>query len=277
MEIGISKQDYGLFCLAHSQRYGGKTIDKLTFTVPKWYFRKNLFQHKDRMSNPVFYVEYCHNQYCKLHLHGEYINPQIPMLDSVAAIFRLVSTSGVFLNEINQKIQRSLERCAVFNNSHVEFIRFLNTSQFRLSELELAFDFFGCTPYANLNKSCFKTYLNSLYSRDHKQYYRKVFKEDDSYGLEKSGTMDSIFIIYDRGLKLGVPEQVWRAEWRIRDKRAVRLLDNTDLRQNMNGFIYSKGHRIRNTTNKSLPFDPVDFNWAYVQNHFPIFALLTTG
>jgi hypothetical protein len=273
----LHNQDYGSFCLFHSMQYGGKTIDKLTFTIPRAYFRKGIFQYKEKMSNSFFYIESCHNQFFKLHIHGEYINPLLPMLDSVISIFQGICQDRIFQAEINGRLQRSLEKCATLNNSSVEFIRFLNANEFIFSELELAFDWFGCLPYTRIKEGAFKSYKNSIYTTDSKTYYRKAFKGDDSYGFEKDRARDSIFIIYNRGEKLHVPEIVWRIEWRLRDERSRRLLDITDLRFNMDGYIHEKGHRLRNIFNLWVKRNSIDFNWDYINRYFPIFIYLVAG
>jgi hypothetical protein len=277
MEIHCHDQDYGAFCLRHSKQYGGKTIDKLTFSVPKHYFRKNVFQHRDRIINDAFYIENCNNKLVKLHLQGEYINPLIPMLDSVMKLFYSISLSQVFLEDINCKIRNSLEKCNNLNCGSVEFVRFLNINCFKFSELELAFDFFGCTPFTDINNESFKELKNGLYTPDYKIYKRKVFKEDDSYGFENDRIRDSIFIIYNRGEKLGIQEVVWRIEWRLRDERSRRLLDITDLRLNMDGYICRYGHRLERIFNYWVPRNSIIFNNEYIESHFPIFAVLVTG
>ena len=274
MDIGQYNQNYGLFCLCHSKLYDGKTIDKLTFTVPRHYFRKNIFRNKNKISNERFYIENCNNQFAKLHLHGEYINPLIPMFFSVMELFYFISLSHVFMEEMNQKIRRILEKCNYYNNGNIEFIRFLNTNDFKFSELELAFDFFGCLPFEKIKEKEFKNYQDSVYTYDYKIYFRKVFKEDDSLGSEKDRIRDSIFIIYNRGNKLEVQEKIWRVEWRLRDERSRRLLDITDLRLNMDSFIYEKGYRMKKIFNYWVPANSILFNWEYIKYHFPVFAVL---
>jgi len=132
-------------------------------------------------------------------------------------------------------------------------------------------------PFTEISAPALKKYQNSFYSSDYKKYYRKTFHEDDSYGYEKDRIRDSIFIIYDRGLRLGVNEDVWRIEWRLRDERSRRLLEITDLRFNMDGYINCKGYRLKNIFNNWIPPNSIKFNWDYINNHFPIFAVLTTG
>jgi len=275
MHIGPSINNYGLFCLQHSKKYDGKTIDKLTFTVPRYYFRLYLFRFSEKVSNEAFYIENCHNQFYKLHLHGEYINPQIPMINSIMQIFHYISKNQVFIDDINRKLRKALEKCAN-NNSSVEFIRFLNTNDFKFSELELAFDFFGCMPFTEISAPALKEYKNSFYSKDYKTYYRKAFQEDDSCSYRKDRTRESMFIIYDRGVRLGISEDVQRVEWRLRDERSRRLLEITDLRFNMNEYINCKGYRLKNTLKNWIPSNSIKFNWEYINNHFPIFSALTT-
>ena len=277
MEINQRRMDYGAFCLSHSWHHGGKTIDKLSFTVPKNYFRKNIFNSPEKMSNELFYIEGCCNQFFKLHLHGEYINPQLPMLDSVLPIFQIISESYIFHGDINLKLQKSLNRCETLGSGSVEFIRFLNRNEFIFSELELAFDWFGCLPYTRIEGKNFNNVSGSIYTHDFKTRYRKTFKDDDSYGFEKNGSRDSLFILYDRGKKLGVPEVVWRTEWRLRDERSRRLLSLTDLRLNMEGYIFEKGHRLRKIFNNWVEENSINFNWDYINQHFRIFRLLIAG
>ena len=277
MDIGNEIQNYGLFCLNHSRLYGGKTIDKITFTVPRHYFRKNIFHHKNKMCNGVFYVENCHNQYFKLHIQGEHINPLLPMINSVIAVFNHISLNQIFLEEINQKIRKNIEKCKCFNNESVEFIKFLNNYGFRFAELELAFDFFDCFPFVEKNNHVFRRFKNSYYTNDYKTIYRKEFREDDSYGKVKDRIRDSMLAIYDRGCKLGVNETVWRVEWRLRDIRSWMLLDITDLRLNMDGYICSKGYRLKKIFNYWVSQDSIIFNREYIEWHFPIFSFLTTG
>jgi hypothetical protein len=198
------------------------------------------------------------------------------MIDSVMDIFFEISSHGIFLNSINQQIQKALERCNILN-SYYRFILFLRTRGFRFSELELAFDFFECMPFIGIKHSAFKKYKNSIYSSDRKIYYRKSFTEDDSYGLEKHRVRDSVFAIYNRGIKLQVPESVWRVEWRLRDERARRLLDMTDLRLNMDNYICKYSHRLRNILGNWIGPNEIVFNWDYINYSFPIFSLLTTG
>jgi hypothetical protein len=278
MEIGIYEQEYGQFCLCHSKQYNGMTIDKITFTVPKYYFRKDIFQREGTIKNPFFYIEYCHNQYYKLHIQGESINPTVPMLQSVMQVFDYTAMNGIFLAETNRRIQKIMaKRDSGFNNCCSEFLRFLHSARFIFSEIELAFDFFDCQPLQQKNTNALSAYKNSSYSRDFKRYYRNEFSEDDGYGKRSHKTRESILAVYNRGHKLNVPEIIWRVEWRIRDERAARMLDISDLRLNMKDFIYSKGHRIRKITNYRVSLDSLEFNWAYIKNHFPVFALLTTG
>jgi hypothetical protein len=276
MDFGPYINNYGLFCLHHSKKYNGKTIDKLTFTVPRHYFKLYILRFDEEVSNEEFYIEACHNQYYKLHLHGEYINPQFPMITSVMELFYSISQKQVFLEEINKKIRKALVKSSKGNGFN-EFIRFLNTNDFRFSELELAFDFFGCKPFIEISAQAFKKYRHSLYSNDYKIYYRKAFHEDDSYGYERDRIRDSIFAIYDRGLRLRVDEDVIRVEWRLRDERSRRLLEITDLRFNMDDFIMCKGYRLKNILNNWIPPNSIKYNWEYINNHFPIFAVLTTG
>lgn len=276
MGIGPCINNHGLFCLDHSKKYDGKTIDKLTFTVPRHYFKLYLFRFADRVSNDAFYIENCHNQFYKLHLQGEHINPQIPMINSIIKIFHYISQNQVFIEDINRKLLKALKKCTNTNSS-VEFIRFLNTNDFRFSELELAFDFFGFMPFTEISANALREYKNSLYSNDYKTYYRKAFNEDDSYGHKKDRTRDSMFIIYDRGVRLGVYEDVQRVEWRIRDERSGRLLEITDLRFSMDDYINCKGYRLKKILNNWVPQNSIKFNWEYIDNHFPIFSVLTTG
>jgi hypothetical protein len=276
MDIGQCINDHGSFCLHHSKKYDGKTIDKLTFTVPRNYFKMYLFRFADRVSNEAFYIENCHNQFYKLHIHGEHINPKIPMINSIIQIFRYISQNHVFIEDINRKLLIALKKCAN-NNSSIEFIRFLNTNKFRLSELELAFDFFGFMPFTKISADALKEYKNSFYSNDYRTYYRKTFNEDDSYGYRKDRTRDSMFIIYDRGVRLGVYEDVQRVEWRLRDERSGRLLEITDLRFSMDDYINCKGYRLKKILNNWVPSNSIEFNWEYINNHFPIFSVLTTG
>ena len=199
------------------------------------------------------------------------------MLNSVIAVFYQISLYRVFLEDINQRIRRTLEKCGCFNNESVLFIRFLKSSGFRFAGLELAFDFFDCIPFTEINNNALKKFKNSFYTNDYKTVYRKEFMEDDSYGGVKDWVRDSMLIIYNRGYKLGVNETVWRVEWRLRDVRSWRLLDITDLRLNMDGFIYSKGNKLKKIFNYWVPQGGVIFNREYIECNFPVFSFLTAG
>jgi len=275
MNIGPCTNDHGFFCLNHSKKYDGKTIDKLTFTAPRSYFKLYLSRFTDKASNEAFYIETCQNQFYKLHLHGEHINPQIPMINSVIQIFHSISQNQVFLEDINLKLQIALESCAEKDSSD-GFICFLNVNDFSLSELGLAFDFFGCMPFTEISAPALKEYKNSFYGNDYKTYYKKTFHEDVSYGHKKDRTRDSMFIIYDRGVRIGVYEDVQRVEWRLRNEHSRRLLEITDLRFNIDDYINCKGHRLKNTFNNWIASNNIEFNWEYINNHFPIFSVLTT-
>jgi len=277
MDTGNEISNYGFFCLNHSKKFGGKTIDKLTFTVPKQFFKKNIFQYNEKFNNLMYYIERCHNQYFKLHIQGEFINPLIPMLYSVIEVFDHISNNKLFFEEFNQKLRKTISKCKDFNTASVDFIKFLNSNCFHFSELELAFDFFNYNPVIEVNNYSFRNYNDTYYTNDYKINYRKEFKEDDSYGYVKDGIRESILSIYNRGKKLKVNENVWRVEWRLRDIRSWRLLDLTDLRLSMDGFIYSKGNRLRNIYNNWVPKNSITFNLDYINNYFPIFSLLITG
>ena len=277
MDIEECNQSYGQFCLNHAKQFNGKTIDKLTFTVPKLYFRKNIFKNKEKVRNEIFYIENCNNQYFKLHLQGEYINPLSPMFQSVMEIFHFLTGCHIFLDALNIKILRTLDKRYTLDAAAINFLGFLRKNGFYFSGLELAFDFFNCIPFKEIKNGIFKKYENSYYTKDNRIFLQKIFKEDGSFSYEKRISRASIFIIYDRGKKLGVQEKVWRIEWRIRDVRSCRLLDITDLRFTMDDFIKIKGYRLRNTFNHWITPDSIIFNWDYINNHFPIFAVLTTG
>jgi len=277
MDIGNNDQEYGLFCLNHSRSFNGKTIDKLTFTVPKQYFKKYIFNYPDKVYNRFYYIENRKNQYFKLHIQGEFINPLVPMLDSVIVAFYYIVKSKIFYEEINIRITRILEECNRFNNASILLIKNFKGMDFHFSELELAFDFFNCVPFIDINNQYFRMKKDTYYSTDYKKIYRKGFKDDDSFGYIKDGVRDSIFSIYNRGKKLKIKENVWRVEWRLRDIRSTRLLDMTDLRLNMDEYIYKKCHRLKRIFNYWIPQNSIIFNLDYINRYFPIFSVLTSG
>jgi hypothetical protein len=270
----ISSQD----CFNHSWAHGGKTIDKISFTIPKGHFWKKLWDDDNwRILLPQVTLTNLHNGLVKLHIHGEYIDPNEPMLWSVMKIFYQITQKRVFHKEVNDPLWYilSINQYSPHQNFDCDVLLVLARQGFRFSELELAFDFFGCKPYVSIRKEYFRRYFGAVYSTDWKHYKRKCFKEDDSLGYESNGKRHSILCIYNRGSKLGIPQTVWRVEWRLRDERAA-CLDMGDLLCSMDEFILLKGRRVKAITENYVKPGYINFDTQYIYQNFPIFAHLIT-
>jgi hypothetical protein len=257
----LTDRDYGYFCLNHSRQFGGQTVDKLTFTIPRDHLFKKV---KLNIMSPKLEI-HLYGNYAKLHIHGEYIDPTRPLIESVANVFYQAAGNRIFRKEINYPLYRCLNGTFGYQGLILQ----LRELSFRLSELELAFDFFDCEP-------CSPIEGRSLYSNDHKRYFRHFFDDDGGVCSESKGRRKSILCIYDRGRKLGVPETVYRVEWRIRDERAKYFLEIDDLSCTMEGYILKKGDRIRNITENYFNPDAMPFNRDYIRQNFPLFSLLIT-
>jgi len=141
---------------------------------------------------------------------------------------------------------------------------------FKLDEYELYFDFYGYDPILQLKEDDFLCYLNTFYSKD----YKKKLRRKDEHNYEVKGIRRSLLAIYDRGLKINSQERIKRIEFRICDDRAKTMLSPYVIFMPVNYFILTHYQQIKQTLNRYLSPNSINFNDEYISQNAPTLRYL---
>ncbi|MCP4181125.1 MAG: hypothetical protein GY756_25450 [bacterium] len=225
-------------------------IDKITLLVKKEIIKSE--NKRFYSDNELTQID--HGSHCKLHIHDKYFKDK---RDNITT--SIIKALDDFYNSEHP----------IFNVAPYYYSECIRGDIFKLSEIEIAYDFYGSGPFMITDKSNFNNpYPTTFYTLD----YWVEPRSGGRPGTKK--THDSLICIYDRGVKIKSKYPITRFEYRIKDKY-VKNISLQDLNTKQKIFMEEKLlHILPRFTRKLIPQNAFKINWDYAKCNCPDFYLI---
>jgi len=234
-------------------------IDKISIVIP---YSNLKFSNTQKFTKDDYVIILNFGAYSHIVFQSEMFSDELTVQESLCAGILYLYRAGCFERDFQENIEKYILSKKTRNIKNF-FIKY-----FKLAEVEVAFDFYNEFPLIVEEKSQFRNYKGTLYTKD-----------NTPPRLQKKGEKrKSLISIYDRLKKLGYgSEAITRLEYRF-SKNYIKTIDYMDLlSKNETGAIQSLWPNAALRTSILLSADSIAFPESLQNTHPFLYLILKHG